>query len=213
MASSISLVLRRSLSTGRPYQSMIKTPVPTFGIAGTYTQALYSASVKNKTKDIVAKDLINFGEVLKNPKVSDYINDPFVGSSDKLSLLKEVGGKTGMADTTINLFGTLAENHRLNLVSEVSHIFARLMKAEKGEVPATVTTAQPLDTKQRKDVEAALAKFVNKNEKIELVEKVDPTILGGMIVDIGDKYTDMKYIDMSTASKIKIYQDLLRQPV
>ncbi|CAK8672671.1 unnamed protein product [Clavelina lepadiformis] len=192
---------------------MIKTPVPTFGIAGTYTQALYSASVKNKTKDIVAKDLINFGEVLKNPKVSDYINDPFVGSSDKLSLLKEVGGKTGMADTTINLFGTLAENHRLNLVSEVSHIFARLMKAEKGEVPATVTTAQPLDTKQRKDVEAALAKFVNKNEKIELVEKVDPTILGGMIVDIGDKYTDMKYIDMSTASKIKIYQDLLRQPV
>lgn len=37
--------------------------------------------------------------------------------------------------------------------------------------------------------------------------------MGGMIVDIGDKYTDMKYIDMSTASKIKIYQDLLQQPV
>ena len=37
--------------------------------------------------------------------------------------------------------------------------------------------------------------------------------MGGMIVSIGDKYTDMKYIDMSTSRKIRMYQDLLRQPV
>ena len=64
---------------------MVKAPVPLFGIAGTYTQALYSAAVKAKTKDQVAKDLVEFGEVLKNPKVADYIKDPFVESSTKLS--------------------------------------------------------------------------------------------------------------------------------
>jgi len=37
--------------------------------------------------------------------------------------------------------------------------------------------------------------------------------MGGMIVDIGDQYTDMKHIDMSTASKIKVYLDLIKQPV
>ena len=66
----------------------------------------------------------------------------------------------------------LAENHRFNLVSEISSIFTRLMLAEKGEVPAQVTTAQPLDDKQRKDIMAALKKFVKADEKVVLEEKV-----------------------------------------
>lgn len=63
----------------------MKTPVPTFGIAGTYAQALYSASIKTKTKDQVAKDLVEFGNVLKSQTVLDYMNDPFIKSSSKLS--------------------------------------------------------------------------------------------------------------------------------
>ena len=68
--------------------------------------------------------------------------------------------------------GALAENHRFDLVAEISSIFTRLMTAERGEVPATVTTAQPMDDKQRKDVSAALKKFVKANEKVMLEEKV-----------------------------------------
>ena len=68
--------------------------------------------------------------------------------------------------------GVLAENHRFNLVSEISDIFSRLMRAEKGEVPASVTTAQALDSKQRDEVMKALKKFVKPKEKIVLEEKV-----------------------------------------
>lgn len=69
--------------------------------------------------------------------------------------------------------GALAENHRFNLVSEISSIFSRLMRAEKGEIPASVTTAQALDSKQRDDVMKALKKFVSAKEKIVLEEKVN----------------------------------------
>ena len=67
------------------YHNLVKTPVPTFGVAGTYAQAIYSAAIKTKTKDQVAKDLVEFGTVLKNPKILDYMNDPFIESSHKLS--------------------------------------------------------------------------------------------------------------------------------
>jgi len=46
------------------------------------------------------------------------------------------------------------------------------MRAEKGEVPASVTTAQPLDNKQRQEVASALKKFVKSNETIVMEEKV-----------------------------------------
>uniref|UniRef100_H2Y4T7 ATP synthase peripheral stalk subunit OSCP, mitochondrial n=1 Tax=Ciona savignyi TaxID=51511 RepID=H2Y4T7_CIOSA len=141
------------------------------------------------------------------------MNDPFIKSELKLGHFKEVATKAGMSTTSINFFGVLAENNRLNLISGVSDIFARLMAAERGEVPASVTTAQPLDAKQKKEVEAALAKFVQSKEKIVLSEEVDPTLLGGMVVNIGDEYTNMKYIDMSTSSKIKTYMDMIKQSI
>ena len=66
----------------------------------------------------------------------------------------------------------MAENHRFNLVSEISATFSRLMRAEKGEVPASITTAQPLDSKQKQEVLAAMKKFVKANETIVLEETV-----------------------------------------
>lgn len=47
-------------------------------------------------------------------------------------------------------------------------------------------------------------KFVKSNETIQLKETVDPTIIGGMVASIGDRY-----VDMSVASKIKKYKDLI----
>nr|CAB3224526.1 ATP synthase subunit O, mitochondrial [Phallusia mammillata] len=213
MANPISHLVRRGLSTSAIRCDLVRTPIPMFGLSGNYAHALYSASVKSKTKDKVATDLVMLRQLLTKQKVSDYMNDPFIPTTKKLDILKEVASKGGMTDTIVNFFGVLAENHRLNLMGDITKIFDRLMCAERGEVPATVTTAQALDAKQRKEIQAALAKFVKANEKVVMTEKVDSSIMGGMIVDIGDEYTNMKYIDMSTSSKIKVYLDLIKQPV
>ena len=62
----------------------------------------------------------------------------------------------------------------MGLIGEISEIFARLMSAERGEMPASVTTALPLDDSQREEVVAALSKFVKPEETIQLSEKVRP---------------------------------------
>lgn len=66
---------------------------------------------------------------------------------------------------------------------------------------------QALDGPMQQELEAVLKSFV-KSGTIILKTNVDPSILGGMIVSIGDKY-----VDMSTASKVKKYTDLIKQAV
>lgn len=68
-----------------------------------------------------------------------------------------------------------------------------------------MTTAKELDASQRQKLEGVLKSFLKANEKtIHLTSKVDPTIMGGMIVSIGDRY-----VDMSVANKIKKYTDII----
>lgn len=67
---------------------------------------------------------------------------------------------------------------------------------------------QPLDDALRQELQSALKAFAKKGENIQLELKVDPNIIGGMIVSIGDKY-----VDMSIASKVKKYTELITEAV
>lgn len=79
------------------------------------------------------------------------------------------------------------------------------MAANRGEVVCEVITAKPLDADTKNKLESALKGFLKKGQTILLTAKVDPSIIGGMVVSIGDKY-----VDMSVVSKIKKYTDLIQ---
>jgi F-type H+-transporting ATPase subunit O len=65
-----------------------------------------------------------------------------------------------------------------------------------------------LDDATKKELQTVLQSFAKKGENILLEMKVDPTLIGGMIVSIGDKY-----VDMSTASKIKKYTEVIKAAI
>jgi F-type H+-transporting ATPase subunit O len=67
---------------------------------------------------------------------------------------------------------------------------------------------QALDGPLQQELEAALKSFVKSGQSILITSTVDPSILGGLIVSIGDKYCDM-----STASKVKKYSDIIKAAV
>lgn len=107
----------------------------------------------------------------------------------KLKLQSQVG----------NLLSALAENGRLNEMEKITAAFGQLMLAHRGEVTAVVTSAIPLEGKLKSQLEAALKKnFIEAKQTLTVTAKVDPSILGGMIVQIGDRT-----IDLSVASKVK----------
>jgi len=187
-----------------------KPPVALYGLDGTYASALYTAAVKSQSLDSVAKALSALNEVYaKDPKLSQIMLAPTLSAEDKAAIVAELQKHTGgqdKADTVKNFLNTLAENNRLGLLQGVCHKFGELMGAAKGEVELTVTSASPLDSKTLSRLEAAVSKsqYVGAGKKLKVTNKVNSDVLGGLVVEIGDRT-----IDLSVSSRIAKMNKLL----
>uniref|UniRef100_A0A2A4J874 Oligomycin sensitivity conferral protein n=1 Tax=Heliothis virescens TaxID=7102 RepID=A0A2A4J874_HELVI len=202
-------MLVRSLSTSAAAGQLVKPPVQVFGLEGRYASALYSAATKAKSLDSVEKELTQFQQSIKtDAKLKEFIVNPTLKRTLKSDALKHVATQAKLSPTTSNLLGLMAENGRLDKLESVINAFKIMMSAHRGEVTCEVVTAKPLDQAQRQNLEAALKKFLKANETLQLTAKVDPSIMGGMVVSIGDKY-----VDMSVASKVKKYTEIISTAV
>ncbi|GMH53609.1 hypothetical protein TrRE_jg7109, partial [Triparma retinervis] len=126
---------------------------------------------------------------------SSFLSDPTVAPADKEAQLGAIFGNK-MSDITVNLMSALAGNARLAETGKVVDCFSELMKASRGEVDAVITSAAPLSKAVADQVTAALKGKVG-DKKVVLSMVVDPTIMGGLQVQIGDEF-----VDLSTASRI-----------
>ncbi|XP_017786092.1 PREDICTED: ATP synthase subunit O, mitochondrial [Nicrophorus vespilloides] len=209
MASNKLSMIVRQLSTSNANQQLVKAPIQVFGIEGRYATALYSAASKQKTLDAVEKDLIKFQDQMKvDGLLFEFIMNPTIKRKLKAEALKSVSSKMSMKQETSNLLQCLAENGRLKKVNNVINHYKLMMSAHRGEVHCEVTTAAPMEPAQRQKLEAVLKTFLKSSETALLSTKVDPTILGGMVVSIGDRY-----VDMSVSKKIKKYTELISATV
>jgi len=102
----------------------------------------------------------------------------------------------------------MAENGRLSKLDGVINSFKTIMAAYRGEVTCQVTSAKPLDAAALKEIETALNGFLQKGQTLQMTAVVDPAIVGGLLVVIGDRY-----IDMSLATKMQRYTAMLKQAV
>ncbi|KAK6359470.1 ATP synthase F0 subcomplex subunit OSCP atp5 [Orbilia brochopaga] len=214
-SSSASIAPRAAiLSSVRTYasaaESSTKPPVALYGIDGTYASSLYIASAKTSTLDTVDRSLKSLKQLLdKDPKLTNVISSPTLSAPDKAILVAEISkavpGASGDKNFK-NLLEVLAEHNRLGLLSGIAEKFAVLMGAHRGEVEAVITSAQALDQKTISRLESAIgkSKYIGQGQKLKVVNKVNPDVLGGLVVEIGDRT-----IDLSVSSKIAKLNKLL----
>lgn len=199
-------VLSRSLSTSVARHQLVQPPVQVFGTEGRYATALFSAASKKKSLDVVEKDLKTFHATLKkDQRLADFLADPSIKRGLKAEGLASACDKLKMNELSKNLFLTLAENNRFSAAEAVVNSFDTIMAAHRGEVVCEIVTAKALDANMKKEVDAALAGFLQKGQKSLVNYKVDPALIGGMVVSIGDKF-----VDMSMSSKLKKYSELIQ---
>ncbi|XP_028129959.1 ATP synthase subunit O, mitochondrial [Diabrotica virgifera virgifera] len=209
MASQNLCMAVRNFSTSNAASQLVKAPLQIFGIEGRYASALYSAASKQKSLEGVEKDLLKLQAALKtDAKLRGFVDNPTIKRSLKSEALKAVAQKISLKPESANLLALLADNGRLNKLETVINAFKQIMAAHRGEVSCEVTTARDLDADQKQKLMGVLKSFVKSNQSIQLATKVDPSIIGGMIVSIGDRY-----VDMSVASKIKKYTEVISATV
>lgn len=146
------------------------------------------------------------GQLLKDPKVSLAVLNPYIKRSIKVKSLKDITTKEKFSPLTANLMNLLAENGRLGNTQGVISAFSTIMSVHRGEVPCTVTTASPLEEEVLTELKLVLKSFLNQGQVLKLEVKTDPSVMGGMIVRIGEKY-----VDMSTKSKIQKLSQAMRE--
>lgn len=141
-------------------------------------------------------------------KFVEFVKDPSIKRKVKAEAFNQIGSSVKLNAATTNMLCLLAENGRLGKLNQVVNAFKTIMAANRGEVVCEVITAKPLDADMKAKLESTLKMFLTKGQTILLNTKVDSSLIGGMVVSIGDKY-----VDMSVSSKIKKYSDLLTSAV
>ncbi|XP_061483718.1 ATP synthase subunit O, mitochondrial [Rhineura floridana] len=197
-----------STSLIRPVSKLVQPPIQVYGLEGRYATALYSAASKQKKLEQIEKELARVMALMKDPKLSGIVMNPHIKSVVKQKTVNDVLLKEKLSPVTVNFINVLAENGRLRYTPGVISAFGKIMSAYRGEVLCSVTTAQPLDEAHLPELKTALNGFLAKGEVLKLETKIDPTILGGMIVSIGDKYADM-----STKTKIQKLSKIMKETV
>ncbi|OAA64425.1 ATP synthase oligomycin sensitivity conferral [Niveomyces insectorum RCEF 264] len=187
----------------------VRPPVALFGLDGTYATALYTAAVKTASLDPTAKALTALGALLaKDPKLNAILATPTLSAADKAAIVTELQSATGSSNqpTVRHFLATLAENNRLGLLGDVVAKFGELIRAAHGEVEMVVTSASALDARTLGRLEAAVSKsaFVGQGKKLKVTNKVNPDVLGGLVVEVGDRT-----IDLSVAARVAKLNKLL----
>ncbi|RLN92975.1 hypothetical protein BBJ28_00024206 [Nothophytophthora sp. Chile5] len=187
------------------FGQMTQPKLQLFGVNARYANALYSVAAKQNQLEAVEKELLSIEETIaKEPHFASFLKDPTIARASKKEDISKVMEQAKFSKPVAGLFEVLAENGRLPDTVGVIATYKQLMGAYRGEVQAKVTSADPLSKAQLDQVKKALANRVEKNEKLLLETVVDPEILGGLKVQIGNYF-----IDLSLATKIDKINTLL----
>ena len=159
------------------------------GVSGRYATALFELARDEKSVDAVKADLDKFAALLaESADLARLVRSPVFTADDQRKALGAVLAKAGISGITANLLNVLTANRRLFAVSDVIRAFNALVAKFKGEATADVTVAEPLSDKNLDALKAALKSVTGKD--VALNVKVDPSIIGGLVVKLGSRMVD-----------------------
>ncbi|KAH7888770.1 OSCP, subunit 5 of the stator stalk of mitochondrial F1F0 ATP synthase [Phlebopus sp. FC_14] len=186
-----------------------------------YSNALYSAALA-KSPQVLNKVQTELNAISKSinevPELKALVQNPTLSTKDRASGLAAIYARaegTGpkkepTSDITKNLFAVLSENGRLGETQGVIEGFNELVAKYKGELEVVVTSATPLSKDTSAKLEAILkqSQAAQQAKSLKVVNKVNPSVLGGIVVDFGDKS-----IDLSVSSRVNKLNSILQQSV
>jgi len=158
-------------------------------MAGRYAAALFELAKEQKQLDQVERDVASFQALLEaSPDLARLVRSPVIAAEAQARALDAVLAKVGISGVTGNFLRLIVRNRRLFAIGDMLRAFQALLARERGEVNADVTSAHQLSQEQMQVLSDSLQASIGK--QVQIRTRVDPNLLGGLIVKVGSKMID-----------------------
>ena len=159
------------------------------GIAGRYATAIFELAQDSKAIPAVEQDFANLKSLMAaNPDFARVIRSPVFSAEEQSKALKAILEKIEASKLGTQFILVLAAKRRLFYLTDIIASFMRILATRRGEVHAEVTSARALSDGETAELKAALKAKLGRDPRLET--KVDPTLLGGLVVKVGSRMID-----------------------
>ncbi len=168
-----------------------------FRVASRYVKSLLGLAVERGAVEAVHEDMVLFSKICaENRNFVVMLRSPVIRHENKRAILEKIfSGKVN--ELTMSIINILTRKNREPLLPAIASEFHNAYNEFKGIGKALITTTIPMDKELRDSVEKIVKELSNK-KFVELEEKVDKELIGGFILNVGDRQ-----IDASIKSKLK----------
>jgi F-type H+-transporting ATPase subunit delta len=159
-------------------------------MAGRYARALFELALDAKSVDAVKADIEQFDAMIAaSPDLNRLVRSPVFGAEEQARALGAVLAKAGIGGLASNFLLFVTSNRRLFAVRDMIRDFRKLVARWKGEVTAEVTAAEKLSDARLEEIKSTL-KSITGEKAVDLHVKIDPEIIGGLVVKLGSRMVD-----------------------
>jgi F-type H+-transporting ATPase subunit delta len=158
-------------------------------MAGRYATALFDLAREANAIDAVKSDLDRFDAlVAESADLTRLVRSPVFSEGEQLQALSAVLERAGIGGLAANFLKLVTSKRRLFAVRDMITAFRELVAQHKGEATAEVTVAEQLKDEHVQALREALNSVSGKDVDLDI--KVEPAILGGLVVKLGSRMVD-----------------------
>lgn len=157
-------------------------------IARNYAKALFLSSKKNDNLDKVGVELKNFQQNFGKDFIKE-LENPAISKNELRKIFAEISTKFSFSETTANLFSIVAENRRLNLLSDIYKEFDNIVRLQNNVLEVEIILAKEISESEILSLKQEISKAYS-NKNIVVKKTIKEKILGGFQVKIGSKLID-----------------------
>ena len=159
------------------------------GMASRYATALFDLALETNAIDAVKADLESFEALMaESADLTRLVRSPAFSADEQRQAMVAVLHRAGIGDLTARFLQLVTSNHRLFAVRDMIKGYRAMVADHKGEATAQVTVAEALKDEHLGALRAALKEVSGKDVDLDI--KVDPSIIGGLVVKLGSRMVD-----------------------
>jgi F-type H+-transporting ATPase subunit delta len=181
------------------------TPYDVSTMAGRYATALFELAGEADAIDAVKADLERFDAVIaENPDLNRLVRSPVFSTEEQLRALSSVLERAAIGGIAAKFLKLVTSNRRLFAVRDMIKAYRKLAALYKGQATAEVTVAETLKDEHVEALRSALKAVSGKNVDLDI--KIDPAIIGGLVVKLGSRM-----IDTSLRTKLNAIKHAMKE--